>query len=258
MAALCCYPLLIFLGLERLVLTYKLLFKKNHKDVQLMSNVLTVDGQLSILDQSQIEPYLDVTKGEYTAYIMPVKPANLAIAQAVRSVHIRHLHNAGYRGYDEVIDDTCHRSGIYFFVCKDSRVVLLARVNFRSTQVFPFEMGVTDAGKQYSYLPAEHAADINTYSVEMRHIRRSSPLLLACLGRFLRAEQVTRLFCLVDQNNSVTRRMYDMAGFRYSLEFNQPIHFESFVNSADDQPTRWKILEMAEAEISGLGERTLR
>lgn len=223
-----------------------------------MSNVLTLDDRLSVLDQSQIAPYLDTTKGEYSSYIMPVKHANLAIAQAVRSVHIRHLHNAGYRGYDEVVDDACHRSGVYFFVCKDSRVVLTSRINFRSTQVFPFEMGVTDASEQYQYLPAENAADINTYSVDIRHIRRSSPLLLSSLGRFLRAEQVTRLFCLVDLNNSVIRRIYDMAGFRDSPEFSQPIHFDSFVHSSDNQPTRWQILEMAEAEISNLGERALR
>lgn len=223
-----------------------------------MSNVLTLDDQLSTLDLSQIEPYLETTKGEYSSYVMPVDSTNLAIAQAVRSVHIRHLHNAGYRGYDEVIDDACHRSGVYFFVCKDSRVVLTSRINFRSTQVFPFEMGVTDAREQYQYQPAEHAADINTYSVDIRHIRRSSPLLLASLGRFLRTEQVTRLFCLVDLNNSVIRRIYDMAGFLDSPEFSQPIHFESFVNSADGQPTRWKILEMAQAEISGLGERAVR
>lgn len=223
-----------------------------------MSNVLTLENQLSALDLSEIAPYLDTTKGEYSSYIMPVEPTNLAIAQAVRSVHIRHLHNAGYRGYDEVIDDACHRSGVYFFVCKGSRVVLTSRINFRSTQVFPFEMGVTDAREQYRYLPTEHAADINTYSVDIRHIRRSSPLLLASLGRFLRAEQVTRLFCLVDQNNSVIRRIYDMAGFRDSPEFSQPIHFESFVHSSDNQPTRWQILEMAEAEISSLGERALR
>ena len=223
-----------------------------------MSNVLTLDDRFSVLDQSQIAPYLDATKGEYSTYIMPVGIANLAIAQAVRSVHIRHLHNAGYRGYDELIDDACHRSGVYFFVCKDSRVVLTSRINFRSTQVFPFEMGVTDNAEQYRYLPAEHAADINTYSVDIRHIRRSSPLLLTSLGRFLRKEQVTRLFCLVDQNNSVIRRIYDMAGFRESPEFNQPIHFDSFVHSSDHQPTRWQILEMAETEISSLGERALR
>jgi len=219
-----------------------------------MTDLNIVTPVSTVLDIDRIRPFLDTSVGEYSSYIMPVDESTLDIANAVRNCHIEHLANAGYQGYDVSIDEACHLSGWYFFVCKGGVVVQTSRVNFRSESLrFPFECGLTDAGEQYQYDSDDLAADINTYSVDMRSLRRASPLLLNSLGDFLRLHRVKRLYCLVDQRNQVIRRIYLRAGFFESQDFAAPIHFESFTSSVDALPTRWDIMEMGDVEIENLG-----
>lgn len=221
-----------------------------------MSDITPIAQMPRLVQEEALAPYLVKKIGPFSSYRMPVDASNIAIADQVREMHIQHLYNAGYRGYDKAIDQACHQSGVYLFVCRDSRIVLTTRVNYRSTQLFPFEMGLTDTGEQYQYNSPDLAADINTYSVDLRYIRRSSALMLASLGELLREQGVVRLFCLADQNNLVIRRMYDMTGFHASKDYTQPIHFESFVNEVDGLPTRWCILEMSEQDILSLRDNT--
>ena len=195
--------------------------------------------------------YLAFSYEGFSSYIMPYCTETAEMADYIRNLHKERLHNAGYAGYTEAIDDEYHVVGTYIYITYKGVIALAMRINDRDSSArFPFEMGCKRDGTQYQFTLDIPAVDMNTFCLDRRYARKALPLLFATGGKYLQQQGIRRGYGLADIRNKTTVGIYCSVGLNHSNDFSEPVLFESFTHQDDGTPVAWCVLEWPKQEIA--------
>lgn len=202
----------------------------------------------------RLNAFIVLEHGGMTFHIMPFSEETASLSGRVRQFHKNHLYKNSYRGYSDEYDARFHQSGVYCFVLDAGEVVMTCRINTRSDVTpFPFELGDSAEG-MHIYEGGEVAADINTYSLDVRKIKAMGPMM-SCVGHYLYTARVARAFCLADTENGSIQKLYQKHQFVRSTDYAEPISFPTFTK--EQVPVKWNIREWNKAAIENYAQKYL-
>lgn len=190
-------------------------------------------------------------KNGYTCYQLEVNDENNAKIEEARGTVATALSQLGYVGWDDVVNGA-NDLNAYWFVVEDreGNIVATSRmIHRRSNNTLPFEQALRPDDKTHYSLTGEteNIVDINSFNYR-RGDGKALYILFAALARHAWLMRCTRGFCILDQENQHIEKLYRRAGFRFSRQFPEKVHFPGFgkIIKGELQPTQWAIMEMGQ------------
>lgn len=202
------------------------------------------------MDSYSCSNYLVHQQDGYSYYQIPVNSHTNKHTLCLRNLHKKRLHNAGYAGYSDEIDQEYHSQGTYFCAMYGNIVATTMRANIRTERNrFPFEMGIKPDGSHHHYDKHFNAIDLNTYSLERGYYKQPTPILFHLAAKFALTNNAKRVYGMADASNGAILHLYQGLHFKFSDDFSEPITFKTFVYESSQKPVPWHILEWQEKDI---------